>query len=211
MESMDATRTMLLHAAQEGQYKIVMVTSALTGEGKTSLASQLAGSIARAGMRTLVVDGDLRKSTLHRLYDLPLTPGLGEVLRGEAILNDAVRPTSTNDLWVLPTGGIDAKSLQILAQGGIREVFDQLREHYDFVIVDSSPVLPVADALMMAPHVDGVLFAVFRGISRMPAVQSAYERLSGMGVRMLGAVVNGGDSQFYGNAYAYEIQPAVAE
>ena len=90
LESIDATRTMLIHAARTGSHRVVMITSAVGGEGKTSLASHLATSLARSGLRTLLIDADLRSPSIHRLFDLPLGPGLSEVLRGEVDLADAI-------------------------------------------------------------------------------------------------------------------------
>ena len=88
-ESVDSARTMLLHAARVEKLQIVMITSALAGEGKTSLASHLAASLARTGRRTLLVDSDLRNPTLHRLFERSRAPGLSELLRGEVDLAGA--------------------------------------------------------------------------------------------------------------------------
>src|SRR5262249_30888475 len=123
-ESIDATRTMLQHAARQSGLRVVMVTSALGGEGKTSLASHLATSLARAGCRTLLIDGDLRRPVVHRLFDVDGTPGLSEVLRGEAAVEDAVSPTPVDSLWILPAGAYDGQTLQVLARGGARPVLD---------------------------------------------------------------------------------------
>ena len=90
LESVDATRTMLVHAARTGSHRVVMITSAVGGEGKTSLSSYLATSLARSGLRTLLVDADLRSPSIHRLFDLPVAPGLSELLRGEVDLADAI-------------------------------------------------------------------------------------------------------------------------
>ena len=103
-ESINSTRTMLLHAARKESMQVVMVTSATQGEGKTSLASQLATSMATAGMRTLIVDCDLRNPSIQKLFELPLGPGVSEVLRQEVDVSDAVQPTAIPNLWVIPAG-----------------------------------------------------------------------------------------------------------
>jgi hypothetical protein len=141
-ESVDATRTMLLHSARQGALRVVMVTSALSGEGKTSLACHLATSLARSGRKTLLLDGDLRHPSAHRLFELPLEPGFSEVLRGETSLADAARATQANGLWLMSAGRCDAQAIQALAQDGIGNIFRSLKEQYDFIVVDSSPVLP---------------------------------------------------------------------
>jgi capsular exopolysaccharide synthesis family protein len=212
-ESVDATRTMLLHAARQEGLRVVMVTSAVSGEGKTSLSTHLATSLARAGRRTLLVDCDLRNPAAHRLFDLPLTPGVSELLRGEVALAEAVKPTTVNGLWMVTAGRCDDRALQALAQDDIRKIFDQLKEQYEFLIVDSSPVLPVADSLLLGQHVDAVLLSILRDVSRIPMVYTAYQRLNGLGIRMLGAVVNGTreETQGYGYSYGYRYgeQPAL--
>src|SRR5262249_26886645 len=175
---------------------------------KTSLASQLAASLARAWRKTLLVDGDLRHPAAHKLFDLTLEPGLSEVLRGEANLPDAIKPTLMSRLWMMPAGHWDAHAVQALAQGGVRRMFDELRGQYDFIVVDSSPVLPVADALLLGQHVDAVLFSVLRDVSRLPSLQAASQKLQHLGVRTLGAVVIGTSTDLGGKSYQYKAQAA---
>jgi len=201
LESIDATRIMLIHAARTGSHRVVMITSALGGEGKTSLASHLATSLARSGLRTMLIDGDLRSPSIHRLFNLPVAVGLSEVLRGEVEWADATAATTIDDLKVLTAGRCDRQTLSLLAQGCLGPLFVQLKEQFDFVIVDSSPILPVADGLIMAQHVDAVLFSIFREVSRKTKVAAASERLQCLGVRILGAVVTGAHGGRYGNDY----------
>lgn len=190
-ESVDAMRTLLLNLARADGLRVLMITSADSGEGKTSLSAQLAASLARAGYRTLLVDADLRSPRLHVLFGLGVAPGLSEVLRVEAPLADAVQPTMLAGLSFLPAGAWDGLALRALARERGRGLFDALKARHDFVIVDSAPVLPVADSLLLAQHVDAVLFSLLRDVSRGPAVFAAQERIAMLGVRVLGAVVNG--------------------
>jgi capsular exopolysaccharide synthesis family protein len=197
-ESVDTARTFVLHAARTDKLQIVMVTSALAGEGKTSLASHLAASLARAGRRTLLLDSDLRNPSLHRLFDMTRGPGLAEVLRGETDLTGAIRETPIPNLRLISAGQSDPVALQTLALDNMQQVFDQLRPQYEFILVDSCPVLPVADSLLVGQHVDAVIFSLLREISRMPRVYAAYQRLAMLGIRILGAVVNGTQHDRYG-------------
>ena len=190
VESIDAARTMILHASRIEAIRTVMITSAVKGEGKTSLACHLATSLARAGRRTLLIDCDLRSPAAHRLFDLPPGPGLSEVLRGEVDAADVIQPTPAHGLHLIPAGRCDALAIQALAQDGIRALFDDLRARYDFIIVDSAPVLPVADSLLVSQVVDAVIFSILRDVSRVPMVHAAYERLTALGTRTLGAVVS---------------------
>jgi polysaccharide biosynthesis transport protein len=202
-ESVDAARSLLLHTARTEKVQIVMITSALAGEGKTSLASHLAASLARAGRRTLLLDSDLRKPTLHRLFNMSREPGLSEVLRGTAGLPEVIRDTPIANLSLISAGQADASALQALAQDAIADLFTQLRTQYDFIVVDSCPVLPVADSLLVGQYVDAVIFSLLREVSRLPRVQAAYQRLAMLGIPMLGAVVSGTRDHTYGSDYHY--------
>src|SRR5271157_2483668 len=202
LESIDATRTMLIHAARSGSHRVVMIASALQGEGKTSLASHLATSLARSGQKTLLIDADLRCPSIHRLFDLTLDPGLSELLRGEVAFEDVIVFTAVEELKVLTAGKCDTQTLRILSQGGLGGLFARLKEQFDFVIVDSSPILPVADAQIIAQQVDAVLFSILADVSRKTKILAAYQRIAALGVKVLGAVVTGAhDGGRYGNKY----------
>ena len=207
-ESVDAIRTVILHQARSEAMHVLMVTSASSGEGKTTLTTQLAASLARAWKRTLVIDGDLRHPAAHKLFDVPQEPGLAEVLRGEVEPGDAVRATPFSRLWVLPAGNGDNHAIQALAQDNVRTLFEQLKTQYDFIIIDSPPVLPVTDTLLLGQHADGVLFAILRDVSRAPAIYAAQQKLAPLGVAMLGAVVLGTAPEFGDKNYRYAMATA---
>jgi capsular exopolysaccharide synthesis family protein len=204
LESVDATRTMLVHAARTGSHRVVLISSAVGGEGKTSLASYLATSLARSGLSTLLIDADLRSPAIHRLFDLPQAAGLSELLRGEALLTKVIGETAVEGLKVLTAGQCDRRTIRVLAQGGLGPFLAEIKEQFDFVIVDSSPILPVADALIVAQQVDAVLFSIFRDVSRKTKVFAALQRLHSLGVPVLGAVVTGAHDGLYGNGYYAE-------
>ncbi len=200
---MDAIRTVILHQARTESLHVLMVASAQSGEGKTTLATQLAGSLARAWKRTLVIDADLRHPGTHVLFDTPQEPGLAEVLRGEVEPADAVRATSFARLWLLPAGNGDAHAIQALAQDNVRTIFDHFKQQYDFIIIDTPPVLPVTDALLIGQHVDGLVYAVLSDVSRARAIHAAQQKLAPLGVRTLGAVVLGAEAEFDEKSYGY--------
>jgi succinoglycan biosynthesis transport protein ExoP len=203
-ESINSTRTMLLHTARSQSMQVVMVTSATQGEGKTSLTSQLATSMATAGMRTLIVDCDLRNPSIHKLFDLGLSAGVSEILTQEADPAEAIQPTSVPNLWVIPAGQCSNRVVAALAQGHpLETLFNRLRGQFDFVIVDSCPVLPVADALLVGQHVDAVLFSIMQDISQIPKVVLASEKLGQLNIPLLGAVVNGIKQDVYSYGYNY--------
>ena len=194
---------MLLHASRSESLRVIMITSASGGEGKTSLATQLAASLARAWRKTLLLDGDLRKPTAHKVFDVPQDPGFSELLRNEVSVGDAIKPTLLGRLWLMPAGQFDSHALQALAQDNMRTVFEQLKQQYDFIIVDACPVLPVADALVLGQHVDGVIFSILRDVSRVPAVYAAQQKMNNLGIRTLGAVMIGAKGEQGNPGYAY--------
>jgi polysaccharide biosynthesis transport protein len=203
-ESINSTRTMLLHTARHQSMQVVMVTSATQGEGKTSLTSQLASSMATAGMRTLIVDCDLRNPSIHKLFDLNASVGVSEVLCQEADVADAVQPTAVPNLWIIPAGQCSTRVITALAQGHpLETLFNRLRGQFDFIIVDSCPVLPVADALLIGQHVDGVVFSIMQDISQLPKVLVASEKLAQLNIPLVGAVVNGIRQDTYSYGYNY--------
>ena len=188
LESIDGIRTLLLH---DPTTRIVMVTSAASGEGKTTLASHLAGSLARAGRRTLLIDCDLRRPAAHQMFELPLQPGFSEALLSEVHVAEATRATAINNLWVIPAGQWDRSVIQVLARDGGEGLFEKLKEEYDFVVVDSHPVLAATDSLLIGQHVDAVLLSILQDVSQTPRVYAASQKLTSLGIRVLGAVVNG--------------------
>jgi capsular exopolysaccharide synthesis family protein len=192
IESIDAIRTMLLRNAAAENLRVVMVTSAVGGEGKTTLASNLAMSLARAGRRTLLIDCDLRSPAAHQLFEQPLQPGISEVMLREVDLPDAVRPTLTDpSLFLCPAGLWDRNVVQELAKTGVTSIFEKLRDEFDFIIVDSHPVLAATDSLLIGQYVDAVIVSLMRDVSQMHNVHSACQQLTTLGIRVFGAVVSG--------------------
>ena len=169
-----------------------MVTSATRGEGKTSFASQLAASMAAVGIRTLIVDCDMRNPSIHNLFRLPPGPGAAEVVRQEADANDVVQAASIPNLWIMPAGHYSNTTIAALAQGHpLQTLFKRLRGQFDFIMVDSPPLLPVADGLLIAQHVDAVVFSIMQDVSQVPNLMSAATKLAQLHIPLLGAVVNG--------------------
>jgi polysaccharide biosynthesis transport protein len=198
VEAVDGVRTRLLHAARNSSVRVLMVASAIGGEGKTSLATHLAASLARSGRKTLLVDCDLRNPAAHLPFQCRLAPGFSEALRGEAAYEDLVQPTPVENLWLLSAGQGDRRAVQALGKEDLGKVFDAFKAEFDFVVVDVCPVLPVPDALLVGQHADAALFAVLRNVSRLPAVYAAQQRLGALDIPTLGAVVVGEAVQTYG-------------
>ena len=203
-ESVDAARTLLLRESSRDDTTKVMIVSAVAGEGKTTLATHLAPSLARAGRKTLLIDTDMRRPSVHKVFDVPLTPGFCEVLQGKLTLSDVILPLATEGLFVIPAGKMTHETLRALAKNVTGTIFDQLFGEFDFIIIDSAPVLPVTDSLIIAQHADKVLFAIRRDVSQYAKVSAACQKLSMLGIPIVGAVVIGLDESTYGySPYKY--------
>ncbi|HTM56038.1 MAG TPA: polysaccharide biosynthesis tyrosine autokinase [Pirellulales bacterium] len=190
-ERIDSTRTALIHTSSIDPPRVVMVTSADPHEGKTTTATQLAASLARSGRRTLLVDADIRNPGAHRVFALPQDPGLCEMLRGEADRDAVIHPTRTANLWLLPAGRCDLRSVQALSTSYLGTAIAGLCVQFDYVVIDSGPVLKIADPLLIGQHVDAAIVSVLRDQSKVPHVYEACERLRSVGITVLGSVVNG--------------------
>ncbi len=205
-EAVDSMRTVLTHRLNSMQAVTVLVTSAIAGEGKTTLSCQLAASLARTRRRVLLIDCDLRRPSVQYAFGISHSPGLSEVLLGTAQLSEAIQHVESIGLDILAAGRVTSEVLQRLSHDSHSAVLKELSASYDFVVIDSSPVLPVTDTLLIAQHVDAVLISVRRDASRIGKVASAFHRLRMIGAPVLGAITTGLDEDLgsgYGSGYGY--------
>jgi len=205
-ESVDGIVAQLLRKAALEDTRSVLVTSPVRGEGKTTMATQIALSLVRNGHRVLLMDCDMRRPALNDVFGLPAEPGVSECLRGDARVEDAVRETATDGLHVLPAGRWDRQVMAALAKGASAGLLNELRAEYDFVVIDSCPVLPVADTRYISQHVDMVLLSVLRDTSDLPSVQSSFEILTAFGVENIETAVTGGNGDLYSKSLQYDAE-----
>jgi len=205
-EAIDGIVARLVFSPSES-HQVVLVTSAVAGEGKTTVAVNLAVSFAGMGRKTVLVDFDLRRPMLHNIFDVDLAPGLGAVLAGQVELLDAVLSTPVENLFLLPAGAWGHRGLSGRNDDLVKSIVDELREAYTNVVIDAGPVLPIVDTRVVARHADGVVISLLRDVSEIPRVNSACELLRSFDVRILGAVMIGVPGEVY---YAPTITPKVA-
>ncbi|HEU5116732.1 MAG TPA: polysaccharide biosynthesis tyrosine autokinase [Isosphaeraceae bacterium] len=193
VQSLDHLRVALYADRPDGsQRRCILITSAIGGEGKTTLAAQLAGRCANAGLLTLLVDADLRRPSLGDLLEVPEGPGLAEVLANEVEPEAAmVVIGNAGGFHLLPAGQPGHDPSRLLHGERLAQLIGQFRSTFDVVIVDAPPVLAVPDALLLGRWTDGAVLAVRHDTSRFPLVERANRRLLSVGVPVLGAVVNG--------------------
>ncbi len=188
-EAYRTLRTNVLALASRHEMKLVAITSAMPNEGKSTTSANLAISLAQTGKRTLLISGDLRKPGLARLLGMQNTWGLVDVLRHGAAVGDVVQTSSVELLHVLNTGPVPASPAELLQSPRMRELLAEQRHIYDFVIVDCSPVLGLADALALAPVVDGVLIVASER-TKQGAIAEARAELDQVGGRVVGTIMN---------------------
>lgn len=197
-ESIDTTRTMLLDLQKKTTLKAVMLTSAMSSEGKSTLCCHLAISFARAGRRTLLIDGDMRSPTVHDVFQTDRSPGFCEALRDETSVSKCLTPSPVPNLDLMPAGKLDANALRSLAGDRPGVIMNELREAYDIIVLDSAPMLPVTDSLLLLPCVDGIIISVRKDVSRISKIRACLGKIQMLGGRLLGGVVIGIDEGDYG-------------
>lgn len=220
-EAFDGVQSMLRHSHSCSNARVIMVTSSAEGEGKTTCASQLALGFARAGYRVLLIDGDLKRPSLEREFSLEVKAGLCEVLEEKLPLDEAIIHTDLAELDLLPAGQLTDKTRGRLSRDEHAALFSQLSEHYDFVFVDTAPVLVSVDTLFLAKHVDGVLMLVRKDFTRLRRFESSLRRFELLGIPVLGLITIGLEDTAggygYGNygygysSYTYAREPVPAE
>ncbi|MEI8372298.1 MAG: polysaccharide biosynthesis tyrosine autokinase [Planctomycetota bacterium] len=201
-ESIDTLRTTLMLSEELRGMSVLAVTSAAKHEGKTSIASQMALSLARAtGQRVLLVDGDMRSPDIHRVFDIPRSPGLAEILHEECSVAESIVTTYGENVHLLPGGKMAASPHRLLGDDKWSSVLAELKAQYRYVVIDTPPVLAASEALVLAKTADATLVCVMRDVSRTDHVRQVCERLVAAGARPVGAVLNGVPSHNY--AYRY--------
>ena len=199
-EAYRSVRTALLFGARGENHKIIQVSSPHPGDGKTTLAANLAASLADSGKRVLLVDADFRRPRVHAFFGLPNDAGLSSVLAAGGDVEDFVQPTVAPNLWVLPAGPSPRNPADVLALASLAEVLAAQRRRYDYVIIDTPPVLAVTDATLVASRVDALLLVMRLGRHAREGAVQTMEQLQGVGAPVIGVVVNGvtrGDGYYH--------------
>lgn len=208
-ESIDSLRTGLVLSEEFRDMKVLAVTSAANHEGKTSVAVQLAVSIARAsGQQVLLVDGDLRSPDIHRLLKIPLAPGLAEVLSRRCRVDDAIATDWGQGVHLLPAGKLRGSPHRLVGNGELKAFLEEVAPRYRYIIIDTPPVLACSEALVFSRAADANLICTMRDASRLDQVKRTRDRLLAAGARTVGVVLNGVPAaQYayrYGNYYGYK-------
>jgi capsular exopolysaccharide synthesis family protein len=215
-EAFRVLRTNLQFAAVDKNLKVIMVTSASPDEGKSTVAQYLAQAIAQTGKKVMMLDADLINPTLHRRLGLSNQRGLSNLIVGDA---DATVVPCLKDyptLSVITSGPIPPNSSELLGSARMKLLMDRLREEYDMVIMDTPPIVPVTDAVVVSSLADGVILVVQAGRTRSGEVRHAQEVLEEAHATLLGVVLNRArrrvnDYYYARTSGAYSTEPSPPE
>jgi capsular exopolysaccharide synthesis family protein len=201
-EAARAIRTNLMFMSADNPIRTLLVTSANPAEGKTTVACCIAIAIAHAGHRTLLVDCDLRRPRIHRIFGKPSDTGLTTALLDASALDRAILPTEVANLFVLPAGPIPPNPADLMHSERFRALIRDLRGRFDRVVFDSSPVAPVTDATILSAYVDATMLVVRAFATRKEAARHALRAILDIGSKTAGVVLNAVDSSRLEYKYA---------
>jgi capsular exopolysaccharide synthesis family protein len=180
----------LRHMRRQRPLKKVLITSSIPQEGKSLVAANLACTLAlRTQQKVLLLEGDVRRPTQSKIFGLPYKPGICEWLKGERSLVKSMYKLDRPGVWILPAGQATGESLDLLQSGRAIPMMEQLTDWFDWVVIDSPPILPLADTSVWINMADGILLVARQGITQKRQLKRGLEALGNQ--KMIGAVLNG--------------------
>jgi len=209
-EAYSKLQTNLAFIRPNGALKTIVCTSPLSGDGKTTSATNLAVTLVQRGHSVLLIDADLRRGVINRVFASKREPGLADILDGTASLESALRLVDlglAGSLHYLTTGSLPRNPASLLESEAMVALLDRLKQHYDTIILDTPPINVVTDAAVLGAHADGVLIVVRSGVTAVQALTFAMEQLRHVRAPVLGAVLNDIDFQrdsVYDGAYRFQ-------
>ncbi|WP_164701578.1 polysaccharide biosynthesis tyrosine autokinase [Modestobacter sp. KNN46-3] len=211
-EAYRSIRTNLQFLDVDHPPRVIVVSSSVPSEGKSTLAVNLSNVLAQSGSRVCLIEADLRRPRVTRYMGLISGAGLSNVLAGEAAFHEVAQPWGDGRLTVLAAGPMPPNPSEMLGSAQMRTLLSHLREHNDFVIIDAPPLLPVTDAAVLSVHADGCLLSARHGHVRQAELSEAAQALARIDARLLGVVLNrvpmaAGAARGYGYGYSYEPDP----
>lgn len=206
-EAYRTLRTNVQFSSFDKKVQVMIITSAGPGEGKSTTSSNLAVVMAEAGHKTIIIDCDQRKPKLHKIFKLSNSTGLSNLLAGEAEFNDAVKESGIENLQVLTSGLKPPNPSELLGSAKMHNFIETLRGIYDYIILDTPPILMVTDAQLLSRYADGCLLVVSSGEAEKEAVLKGKELLEKVNAKVLGVVLNNVEVSgkgYYGYYYYYD-------
>jgi capsular exopolysaccharide synthesis family protein len=202
-EEYRSIRTNIDFLRRNRRIQVILITSPHSGDGKSTSASNFAISLAQTGRKVLLIDADLRKPSLHRIHHLPNSVGMTDLLTDRLSDRDVVKKTHVATLDLVTAGHQEPNPAELLTSSRLNEFIDRLRDLYEFVIVDSPPILAVTDPAILSTVTDGVVLVVRADKLRHHDAEATLERIESLGAAVLGMIVNGTSQENVGYAYGY--------
>ena len=205
-ESFHTFRTSLLFSTPGRPPKTILITSSSPSEGKTTVSCNLGILLAQSGSKTLIIDADLRRPACHKAFSITNTPGITDYLTGHISLDDAIKSTPVDGLFVMPSGPISPNPPELLGSVQFAGAIEELSEKYDFIIFDSAPIVVFADTLSLANKMDGTVMVVMSGMTTKDDLKNSIGLLRGVHAQILGTVMNAVDvkkSEYYYSYHDY--------
>lgn len=207
-EAYRTLRTNIQFSLPDTKVKTILLTSSGPGEGKSTTSSNIAVTFAQNGHKTIIIDCDLRKSTIHKKFGVSNTIGLTNILIGEVNFNEESFKSQVANLYILPSGTRPPNPAELLSSKKMEKFMEELKEKFEVIIIDTPPVLMVTDAQILSNYADGVILVVASGEADKHAAQRAKELLEKVNAKILGVVLNKLDTTkkgYYGyyNYYYY--------
>ncbi|HMA54304.1 MAG TPA: polysaccharide biosynthesis tyrosine autokinase, partial [Acidobacteriota bacterium] len=190
-EQYRSIRTTLLFSTLDTKLRALAVTSPFSQEGKTTTTCNFAIALAQAGKRVAIIDADLRKPRLHKVFRVKNLNGLSMYLTTDLALEDLVHATPIPSLFLINSGPVPPNPLELLGSEKVAKLIGQLKKDFDFILVDTPPVLPVSDALVIGSRLDGAILIVRGGCTHREALRAALEKLEAHNIKSLGVIING--------------------
>jgi len=187
------------------KFKVIQTTSSVTSEGKTTFQANIAFLLGQKKYKTILVDLDLRKPKVHKIYNVPNTEGVTEVLSDKVSLENAIKSDKNYGFDVLTSGEKTEAVINLIQSNKMTKMFDSLREKYDYILVDSPPVINVSDSLYISKVTDSVIFVISQKDTKRGLVKEALSLLKQNKINVIGAVVSQVDitKSRYGYGYGY--------
>lgn len=189
-ESYRSIRTNIQFANLDKNLQTIMVTSPTAREGKTTTLSNVALAMADADHRVLIVDCDMRKPRIHKVFEISNIYGMAEILLHGGDYKKALNPTSNENLYIITAGKIPSNPSELLYSNAMKNLIQNLKKDFEYIFIDAPPVVPVTDAVIMSNYVDGVILVCASGVIEIELAQKAKESLENVNANILGVVLN---------------------
>lgn len=189
-EAYRTIRTNIQFTSVDDEIKIITATSAMAGEGKTTTIANLATAFAQTGKKVILVDADLRKPNVHRLFNLANLRGLSNAVIHEQDLETLITKTEVDNLVILPAGPVPPNPSELLGSKSMKDIISKLSKEYDYVFIDAPPVAIVTDAAIIANMSDGVMIVAVAGKTEIKNLQYAKKLLNNANANILGVIIN---------------------